>query len=110
MANKLQQWIHDISTRNNDSALLFVMFNDNQAYRGALYSFQIKNGRELMAQYSVERRVRAYCHLIKRAYAKGQYEKSTEYASELNDELSKYAESLFLMLKSVKPDMKAIHH
>ncbi|MEE7832262.1 hypothetical protein [Vibrio parahaemolyticus] len=97
--NTLIQWANQISMRSNDYALLMVMFNDDVRYKGALYYSLLRLPKELMAQYSTERTVRAYCHLIKRAHHRQQVAVMTAHASALNTFLGHYAQSLLAIAK-----------
>ncbi|TDE19271.1 hypothetical protein E1100_25770 [Vibrio owensii] len=92
--NAFTQWVDRIIERSNDDALLLVMFNNDKSYKGALYRKLLGLPNELMAQYSTERTVRAYLHLIKRAHLRQQEQRVTQYALELNHFLWCYAMSL----------------
>ncbi|MDN3661112.1 hypothetical protein [Vibrio agarivorans] len=92
-------WIRSIAEKTNDDALLFVMFMNSEAHKVALYRLLLSHVGELMAQHVTERRVRAYCHLIKRAVTQGNDHLAVKYASELNSVLSGYAESLLNLSK-----------
>ena len=97
--NTLIQWANQISMSSNDDALLMVMFNDDVRYKGALYHTLLRLPKELMAQYSTERTVRAYCHLIKRAHHRQQVAVMITHASALNTFLGHYAQSLLAIVK-----------
>lgn len=90
----LQLWAKNIAQISNDEALIFVMFNNDARYKGALYSALLRHPQELMAQYTTERKVRAYCHLIKRANKQRNEKQLLVLASRLNQVLEHYALSL----------------
>jgi len=100
----LTQWANQIAIRSNDDALLFVMFNDDARYKGALYSALLSLPKELMAQYSTERTVRAYCHLIKRAHKRQKMTVMNDHAIALNTFLGHYAQSLLAITKQISTD------
>lgn len=97
--NLLVNWANQIAMRSNDDALLMVMFKDDVLYKGALYYTLLSLPKELMAQYSAERTVRAYCHLIKRAHYRQEVTIMTNHASSLNNFLGHYAKSLLVIAK-----------
>lgn len=111
--NALTTFIRQIAHSSNDEALLNTMFLGNTAMRGALYVSLMRDsesGRSMQAQYALERRVRAYCHLIARAYQRQQYTKAMDIAAELNDVLALFAEQLLARVRAASSDTTASVH
>ncbi|ELP5729217.1 hypothetical protein QTV44_002483 [Vibrio vulnificus] len=108
--NALTTFVRNIAISSNDEALLNTMFMGNITMRGALYAMMMRDsecGRALKAQYALERRVRAFCHLITRAYHRQQYGRAMEFAAQLNQLLALFAEQLLERVNRTSPS--AIH-
>ncbi|MCG9579079.1 hypothetical protein L1D14_23030 [Vibrio tubiashii] len=104
-SNPYTKWIESISCRNNDEALVFVMFNNSKVFRGALYSMLLSEAEHdevrvlnLKEQHTRERLVRALCHRIKRAYHSNDHRKVSLLANRLNSELYEYAQILLQLV------------
>lgn len=99
----LQMWFKTIASKSNRSAMMFVMYQDSERMRAAFLAELLSTtGQDLMAQYVMERRVKAYCHLIKRSVERENWDLSRHYAIELNECLEAYSLSLLEIVKAKK--------
>ncbi|MEI8659346.1 hypothetical protein [Vibrio sp. Hal054] len=107
--NMLDTWISHITKRDNDAALLYVLYMDCEQYRASQYGVYLKSVEQMQALHVTERKARALCHLIKRATERECHSTALRYAKQLNELVRLNALTLANQLRDEQSSSPKMH-